>query len=63
MNSSDTIAPKRSLFRRIFRWRTLAILGFSIAALATLAVLFNAEANWRASRAWKQCRQALEAKG
>ncbi len=63
MNASDSNAPKRSLFRRIFRWRTLAILGFSIVALVTLAVLLNAEENWRASRAWKQCRQALEAKG
>jgi hypothetical protein len=54
---------RRSLLRRVFRWRTLGMLIFLAAGLVTLAFLINAEENWRAARAWQECRKKLEAKG
>jgi hypothetical protein len=54
----ETPTPKPSRLKRIFR-RTL----FVLAALVTLAALFVAEEDWRGSRAWRNYKSDMEAKG
>jgi hypothetical protein len=54
----ETPAPKPSRLKKIFR-RTL----FVLATLVTLVALFVAEEDWRGSRAWRNYKSAMEAKG
>jgi hypothetical protein len=54
----ETPAPKPSRIKRFFR-RAL----FVLAALITLGALLIAEENWRGSRAWRNYKRTMEAKG
>jgi hypothetical protein len=54
----ETPAPNPSRLKRLFR-RTV----FVLAVLITLVALLVAEENWRGSRAWRNYKSALEAKG
>jgi len=54
----ETPTPKPSRIRKNFL-RAL----FVLAALVTLGALFVAEENWRGSRAWRNYKSAMEAKG
>jgi hypothetical protein len=54
----ETPAPKTSRIKRFFR-RVL----FVLAALITLGALLLAEENWRGGRAWRNYKNAMEAKG
>jgi hypothetical protein len=48
---------------RAFSRRTLVRVLFVSACLLTVIAIFYTEENWRGKRAWKSCREQLEAKG
>src|SRR5678815_5265845 len=60
-------SAERSTFRRLVRWlsswRGIRTILLILVWPVTLIALFYGIENWRGSRAWKQCRQELQAKG
>jgi len=58
--SAVTPAVRKGFFRRLMNWRGAL---FLLAAFITLVALLLAEENWRGTRAWRNYKREMEAKG
>ncbi|MCX6903721.1 MAG: hypothetical protein NTW03_09645 [Verrucomicrobia bacterium] len=55
--------PKPAMVRRLFSWWVARVPIFIAVGLAAMLALLSTEEKWRTGRAWKKCRQDLEARG
>ena len=63
-NAQSTEPPAcRGWLRRLFSWRTLRRVLYTIGTVAALVAILVGVEDWRGARAWRECRAALEARG